>query len=132
MFNKVVLIGHLGRDPDIRKLPNGDTVANFNMATSRNWKDAKTGERKERTDWHRCTAYGKVADIIAEYVKKGQLLAIDGRIEYGEFEKDGIKRYTSDIIIEDMKMLGPKREAEGGERQPETAGAGAGGDPFGS
>ena len=132
MFNKAILVGHTGRDPETRKLPNGDTVANFSLATSRSWKDAKTGERKEHTDWHRCTAYGKLADVIAEHVKKGQLLTVEGRIEYGEYEKDGVKRYTTDIIVDEMRMLGPKREAEGGERQPETAGAGAGGDPFGS
>lgn len=132
MFNKAILVGHTGRDPETRKMPNGDTVANFSLATSRSWKDAKTGERKEHTDWHRCTAYGKLADVIAEHVKKGQLLTVEGRIEYGEYEKDGVKRYTTDIIVDEMRMLGPKREAEGGERQPETAGAGAGGDPFGS
>lgn len=140
-LNKVILIGNLGRDPETRYLPNGDAVANISVATTETWKD-KGGEKQEKTEWHRVTLYRRLGEIAGEYLKKGSQVYIEGRIEYREYEKDGVKRYSTDIIASEMKMLGSRGGGGGGDamdrdggssysdrptRAPATAGAGGGG-----
>ena len=114
-LNKVILIGRLGRDPECRYLPNGDAVCNFSIATSESWKD-QSGQPKERTEWHSITMYRKLAEIAAQYLKKGSQVYIEGRIQSRKYTgKDGIERTAFEIIASEMKMLGGK--AEGGEGQ---------------
>ena len=114
-LNKVILIGRLGRDPETRYMPNGDAVCNFSIATSESWKD-QSGQKKERTEWHNITLYRKLAEIAAQYLKKGSLVYLEGRIQSRKYTgKDGIERTAYEIVCSEMKMLGSK--AEGGEGQ---------------
>ncbi|OAM37800.1 single-stranded DNA-binding protein [Eikenella sp. NML120348] len=114
-LNKVILIGRLGRDPETRYMPNGDAVCNFSIATSESWKD-QSGQKKERTEWHNITMYRKLAEIAAQYLKKGSQVYIEGRIQSRKYTgKDGIERTAFEIIASEMKMLGGK--ADGGEGQ---------------
>ena len=114
-LNKVILIGRLGRDPETRYMPNGDAVCNFSIATSESWKD-QSGQKKERTEWHNITMYRKLAEIAAQYLKKGSQVYIEGRIQSRKYTgKDGIERTAYEIVCNEMKMLGGK--AEGGEGQ---------------
>lgn len=118
-LNKVILIGRLGRDPECRYLPNGDAVCNFSVATSESWKD-QSGQKKERTEWHAITMYRKLAEIAAQYLKKGSQVYIEGRIQSRKYTgKDGIERTAFDIIASEMKMLGGK--AEGSSESTNTA-----------
>ena len=118
--NKVILVGNVGRDPESRYLPNGDPVVGLSLATTEKWK-AKDGSKQEATQWHRVSFFGKLAEIVGEYVKKGSQIYVEGRIEYREYEKDGVKRYSTDIIADKLQMLGGKpsegkrREAEGSD-----------------
>src|SRR5258706_1778288 len=122
-LNKVILIGNLGRDPESRYLPNGDAVVNISVATTESWKD-KNGEKQEKTEWHRVTLYRRLAEIAAEYLKKGSQVYLEGRIEYREYEKDGQKRYSTDIVASEMKMLGSRQgggepvDRDGGDDRP--------------
>ena len=104
-LNKVILIGNLGRDPETRYLPNGDAVTSISVATTETWKD-KNGDKQEKTEWHRVSLFRRLGEIAGEYLKKGSQVYIEGRIEYGSYEKDGVKHYTTDIIGDDMQMLG--------------------------
>lgn len=107
-LNKVILIGRLGRDPECRYLPNGDAVCNFSVATSESWKD-QSGQKKERTEWHAITMYRKLAEIAAQYLKKGSQVYIEGRIQSRKYTgKDGIERTAFEIIGSEMKMLDSK------------------------
>ncbi len=103
--NKVILVGHLGADPEMRYTASGTAVAKFRIATTEKFTD-KQGNRQERTEWHRITAWGKLAEICGQYLAKGKQVMIEGRIEYGSYEKDGVKHYTTDIVAENMQMLG--------------------------
>ena len=115
MLNKVILIGRLGRDPETRYMPNGDAVCNFSLATTESWKD-QSGQKKERTEWHNITMYRKLAEIAAQYLKKGSLVYLEGKIQYRKYTgKDGIERTAYEIVCSEMKMLGGK--SEGGEVQ---------------
>lgn len=117
-LNKVILIGRLGRDPETRYMPNGDAVCNFSIATSENWKD-QSGQKKERTEWHNITMYRKLAEIAAQYLKKGSLVYLEGKIQSRKYTgKDGIERTAYEIVANEMKMLGGR--AEGGEGQQHT------------
>ncbi len=107
MLNRVMLIGRLGFDPEVRYLPSGDAITNIRMATSRRWKD-KNGERKEDTEWHRVVFFGGLGKIAGEYLKKGSLVYVAGRIRTNQWEKDGVKHYTTEIIAEEMQMLDSK------------------------
>lgn len=114
-LNKVILIGRLGRDPETRHMPNGDAVCNFSIATSESWKD-QSGQKKERTEWHAITLYRKLAEIAAQYLKKGSLVYLEGKIQSRKYTgKDGIERTAYEIVCSEMKMLGGR--AEGGEGQ---------------
>jgi single-strand DNA-binding protein len=113
MLNMAQIIGHLGRDPEVRYTPEGTTVANLAVATNETWKD-KTGEKQERTEWHRVVLFGKVAEIAAEYLKKGSLVYLQGRLQTRKWQDDdGQDRYTTEIVAERMKMLGGKGERVG-------------------
>ena len=111
-LNKAMLIGRLGRDPEVRYTPDGLAVANFSIATSEEWKDKSTGEKKERTEWHRIVAFGKLGEICGEYLSKGKQVYIEGRLQTRSWEKDGVKRYTTEIVATDMQMLGAKDTAD--------------------
>ena len=110
-LNKVHLIGRLGRDPEVRQMPNGEAVCNFSIATSETWNDRQTGQRQERTEWHAITLYRRLAEIAGQYLKKGSLVYIEGRIQSRKYTgKDGIERTAYEIIGSEMKMLGGKTE----------------------
>jgi single-strand DNA-binding protein len=104
--NKVILLGNLGRDPELRFLPNGDAVCNFSIATSDSWKD-KAGEKQEKTEWHNIVMYRKLAEIAGEYLKKGRPVYLEGRLQTRKWQtKDGQDRYTTEIVADNMQMLG--------------------------
>ena len=117
--NKVILVGTCGQDPEVRFLPNGNPIANLSLATSEQWTDKQTGQKVEKTEWHRVTLFGKVAEIAGEYLKKGSQVYIEGKLQTREWEKDGIKRYTTEILVDmqgTMQLLGG-RPQEGGDQQ---------------
>ena len=106
MLNKVILIGRLGKDPEVRYMPNGEAVCNFSVATSETWND-RNGQRVERTEWHNITMYRRLAEIAGQYLKKGSQVYLEGKIQSRKYEgKDGIERTAYDIIANEMKMLG--------------------------
>ena len=112
MVNKVILIGNLGADPEMRYTQNGTAVANFRLATTETWK--KEGEKDELTEWHRIVAFGRLAEICGEYLSKGSRVYIEGRIQTRKWEdRDGNPRYTTEIIAREMKMLSPRGTEEG-------------------
>ena len=105
--NKAILIGRLGRDPEVRHMPNGEAVCNFSIATSETWNDRQTGQRQERTEWHNITLYRRLAEVAGQYLKKGSQVYIEGRIQSRKYTgKDGIERTAYEIIGSEMKMLG--------------------------
>lgn len=111
--NKVILIGNLGQDPEVRYMPNGKAVANITVATSESWKDQQ-GQLQERTEWHRCAMYARLAEIAGEYLKKGSKVYLEGRLQTREWQdQQGQKRYTTEIIVNEMQML-DGRNAGGG------------------
>ena len=112
--NKAILVGRLGKDPEVRYSNNGNAITNFNLATSRVYKN-KDGEKVDETEWHRCVSFGKTAKICEEYLKKGSLIYVEGRLQTRDWEdKDGNKRWTTEIILENMRMLGSKGESGSG------------------
>lgn len=109
-INKVILIGNLGKDPETRYMPNGDAVTSITLATTDTWKD-KNGEKQEKTEWHRVVLYRKLAEIAGEYLKKGRPIYVEGRLETKQWtDKQGIERYTTQIIADTMQMLGSKHD----------------------
>ena len=105
-INKVILIGRLGRDPEVRYTPNGVPVANFSIATSEEWKDKETGEKRERTEWHRIEAWRRLGEICGDYLNKGKQVYIEGKLQTDAWEdRDGNKRYTTKIVAQSMQML---------------------------
>jgi single-strand DNA-binding protein len=125
--NKAILIGNLGRDPELRYTQSGQAVVNFTLATSENWND-KSGERVERTEWHRIVVWGKVGEVCAQYLSKGRTVYVEGRIQTREWEdKDGNKRNTTEINAQTVQFLGGPRGEGGGGGGGEGGGGGAGG-----
>ena len=131
--NKVILIGNLGKDPETRYMPNGEAVTNITVATSETWKDKTSGEKQEKTEWHRVTFYRRLAEIAGEYLKKGSQVYVEGRLETRKWQdKEGKDRYTTEIIANEMKMLGSRsgqgdpsgRERSAEAREPAPAGEG--------
>lgn len=118
-LNQVQIIGRLGGDPEVRHLPNGDAVANLTVATSEKWKDKQSGEQKEKTEWHRLVIYGKLAEVAGKYLKKGSQAFFQGKLQTREWEKDGVKRYTTEIIVNQMTMLGSP--GDGGQQASRPA-----------
>lgn len=112
-LNKAMLIGHLGRDPEIRYLPSGDAVASLNISTTETWKD-KSGQKQEKTEWHRVSMFGRLAEIAGQYLKKGSQVYIEGRLETRKYtDKDGAEKYATEIKVNELKMLaGGRREGD--------------------
>jgi single-strand DNA-binding protein len=107
--NKAILVGNLGRDPEVRYSPNGQAVANVTLATSESWKDKTSGEKQEKTEWHRVVFFGRLAEIAGEYLKKGAQIYVEGRLQTRKWtDKDGHDRYTTEIVANDMQMLGSR------------------------
>lgn len=104
--NKVILVGRLGKDPEVRHLENGATVANFSIATSETYKDRQTGEKREQTEWHNVVLWRGLADVAEKYVKKGDMIYVEGKLRTRSWEKDGVTRYTTEVVGDNMTMLG--------------------------
>jgi len=122
-INKVILVGNLGRDPEVSYTPSGTAVAKFSIATSEKWTDKDTGEKKDKTEWHRITAFGRLGEICGEYLSKGKQVYIEGKLQYGSYEKDGVTRYTTDIIANQMQMLGARGDSpSAGSSMPDMNG----------
>ena len=124
--NKVILVGTCGQDPETRYMPNGNAVTNLSLATSEQWTDKQTGQKVEKTEWHRVSLFGKVAEIAGEYLRKGSQVYIEGKLQTREWEKDGIKRYTTEVLV-DMKgtlqLLGGRPQ---GDNAAQSASSGYG------
>ena len=115
-INKVILIGNLGRDPEVRYTPSGAAVCNVTIATSRNWKDKTSGEKVEETEWHRVVFYDRLAEIAGEYLKKGRSVYVEGRLKTRKWQdKDGVDKYTTEIVADNMQMLGGREGMGGGD-----------------
>ncbi|MGA2365806.1 MAG: single-stranded DNA-binding protein [Steroidobacteraceae bacterium] len=126
-INKVILIGHLGADPETRAMPSGMTVANLRLATTESWKDKQSGEQQERTEWHNVALFGRLGEIAAEYLRKGSQVYIEGRLRTRKWQdKEGRDRYTTEIVGNEMQMLGGR----GGAGGAASAGAGAGAERY--
>lgn len=124
--NKVIIVGTCGQDPEVRYLPNGNAVTNLSLATSEQWTDKQSGQKVEKTEWHRVSMFGKVAEIAGEYLRKGSQVYIEGKLQTREWEKDGIKRYTTEIVVDmqgTMQLLGGRPQNDNGQgsqqRQPQ-------------
>lgn len=151
-LNKVILIGNCGKDPEVRYAPSGDAIANVTLATTETWKDKQSGEKREQTEWHRVVFFGRLAEVVGQYVKKGSQLYVEGRLQTRKWQdKDGQDRYTTEIRADEMKMLSGRSAGQDGgqhqsappqerpqqhaqprqqpapQRQPATAGGGGGG-----
>ncbi|MFV8750961.1 single-stranded DNA-binding protein [Nannocystaceae bacterium ST9] len=127
-INKVILIGHLGRDPELRYMQNGNPVASLNIATSRRWKNKQTNEMVEETEWHRVSVFGVQAEHCNNYLSKGRMVYVEGRLKTRSYDdKDGVKRYSTDIIAEDVQFLGGRGEGGGGGGGGGAGGGGGGG-----
>ena len=133
--NKAIVLGNLGRDPETRYLPDGKEVCNFSIATTTYWNDKASGEKKEETEWHRITCYGRTAEIAGKYLEKGKPVYVEGRIRTRKWEdKEGVTRYSTEIIADSIQLLGSangggnRPPAEGSRTRPETATAGGGGE----
>jgi single-strand DNA-binding protein len=129
-INKVILIGNLGRDPEVRYTPNGAAICNITLATSRNWKDKATGEKVEETEWHRVVFYDRLAEIAGEYLKKGRPIYVEGRLKTRKWQdKEGADHYTTEVIANEMQMLGSREGMGGGDDAgARSAGRDAGGE----
>ena len=124
-INKVIIIGTLGRDPEMRFLPNGNAVCSMSLATDEGYKDKNTGQQVDKTEWHRVEAFGRLAEIIGEYLKKGSKCYIEGKLRTDEYEKDGIKRYSTKIIANEMTMLDSRNSQDSGSNAGMGGGYGA-------
>lgn len=119
-INKVIILGNLGGDPEVKYMPNGDAVANITVATSETWKDKGTGQQQERTEWHRIVAFRKLAEIMGEYLRKGSQVYIEGKLQTRKWQdQNGQDRWTTEIVAEDMQMLGGRGNGgqQGGQQQ---------------
>ncbi|OKY25290.1 MULTISPECIES: single-stranded DNA-binding protein [Thalassotalea] len=117
-INKVIIVGNLGQDPEVRFMPNGNAVANFTVATSETWKDKQTGEQKEKTEWHRIVIYQRLAEIAGEYLKKGSKVYLEGRLQTRKWQnQQGQDQYTTEIVANEMQMLDSRGQGQGGYQQ---------------
>lgn len=127
-INKVILVGNLGQDPETRYMPSGGAVTNFTVATNESWKDKQTGEQKERTEWHKVAMFGRLAEIAAEYLRKGSQVYVEGRLQTRKWQdRDGNDRWTTEIIANEMQMLGGRGGGGGGGSFGGGSGGGSGG-----
>jgi len=131
-INKVILIGNLGRDPEVRYAPSGSAICNITLATSRNWKNKDTGERQEDTEWHRVVFFDRLAEIAGEYLKKGRPVYVEGHLKTRKWtDKEGVEKYTTEIIADQMQLLGGREGMGGGddggsrEDRPQRSGGGS-------
>ncbi|MCW5574706.1 MAG: single-stranded DNA-binding protein [Burkholderiales bacterium] len=130
--NKVILIGNLGKDPETRYLPSGDAVTNITVATTESWKDKKSGDKQEHTEWHRISFFGRQAEVAGEYLKKGSPVYIEGRIRTRKWQdKEGQDRYSTEIVADRMQLLGSRGGGSGGDgggmrEPPSSSGSGGG------
>ena len=129
-INKVILVGNLGQDPEIRYTADGRPIANFSIATSESWKDKNSGEKREKTEWHRVVVFGKLAEICGEYLSKGRQVYIEGKLQTRKWQgQDGQDRYTTEIVIDGftgtMQMLGTREGGSGGGGGPRRAAGGS-------
>ena len=123
--NKVIIVGNLGKDPEVRYMPSGSAICNITVATSRQWKDKTSGERQEETEWHRVVFYDRLAEIAGEYLKKGRPVYVEGRLKTRKWtDKDGVEKYTTEIVAAEMQLLGG-REGMGGGHAGDEGGGGA-------
>jgi single-strand DNA-binding protein len=123
--NKVILIGNLGRDPEVRYTPSGSAVCNVTLATTRSWKSKESGEKMEETEWHRIVFYDRLAEIAGEYLKKGRSIYVEGRLKTRKWtDKDGAEKYTTEVIAQEMNMLGSREGMGGGGGGAEEEGGG--------
>ena len=124
--NKVILIGNLGRDPEVRYAPSGSAICNVTLATSRQWKDKTSGERQEETEWHRVVFYDRLAEIAGEYLKKGKSVYVEGRLKTRKWtDKDGVEKYTTEIVADQMQLLGSREGMGDGGGEGSGARSGA-------
>ena len=129
-INKVILVGNLGQDPEIRYTPDGRPIANFSVATSETWNDKASGERREKTEWHRVVVFGKLAEICGEYLSKGRQVYLEGKLQTRKWQtKDGQDRWTTEVVIDQrgsMQMLGARDGGSGGGGRPSQGHQGGG------
>ena len=122
--NKVIIVGNLGRDPETRYMPSGDAMTTIAVATTDSWKDKNSGEKKEQTEWHRITFFGKLAEIAGQYLKKGSQVYVEGSLRTRKYtDKDGIEKYATDIRADTMQMLGSRQGAGGGSQMDDGYGS---------
>ena len=135
-INKVILVGRLGRDPEIRYTPDGTAVANFSIATSEEWKDKNTGEKRERTEWHRIVAWRRLGELCGEYLSKGRQVYVEGKLQTRSWEQDGVTRYMTEIVASDIQFLGGRDSGDynnrgaysgGAQARPASSNSGGGG-----
>lgn len=118
-INKVTLIGNAGKDPESRTFPSGDTVTNLSLATTETWKDKQTGEKKEAVEWHRLVFNGRMAEIAAQYIRKGSSIYVEGSLKTRKWtDKDGVEKFATEIRVNDLKLLGGRPEGAGGGAAP--------------
>ncbi len=119
-INKVILVGNIGKDPEVRYTASGSAITNITMATSESWRDKTSGEQQERTEWHRVVFFNRLAEIAGEYLKKGSQVYVEGSIRTRKWQdKDGQDRYTTEVVANDMQMLGGRSGSEGADRPPQ-------------
>ncbi len=124
--NKVILMGNLGRDPEVRYSPDGAAVCNVSIATTSSWKDKNSGERREETEWHRVVFYNRLAEIAGEYLKKGRPVYVEGRIKTRKWQnKEGVDQYTTEVVADNMQLLGGRDGGDGGSSGGNEGGSGA-------
>lgn len=122
-INKAIIVGNLGRDPEVRYTANGNAIANITVATTESWKDKQSGERQEKTEWHRVVFFGRLAEIAGEYLKKGAQVYIEGRLQTRKWEdKSGQERYTTEIVANEMQMLGSRGDGAAGTSNDDYSG----------
>jgi single-strand DNA-binding protein len=123
--NKAIILGTLGQDPEVRYLTNGDAVCNLSVATNETWKDKNSGDQKEKTEWHRLVAFRKPAEIIGEYMKKGSKIYVEGHLQTREWEKEGQKHYSTEIVIDEFQFVGDRQGGQnGGQNRSQPANGG--------
>lgn len=128
-INKVILVGNLGNDPEVKYMPSGSAVANVSLATTDTWRDKQSGDRQERTEWHRVVFFGRLAEIAGEYLRKGSQIYVEGRLQTRKWQgQDGQDRYTTEIVANDMQMLGGRSggSASFDDAPPRSSGGGGG------
>jgi single-strand DNA-binding protein len=120
--NKVVLVGNLGKDPEMRYMPNGNAVATLTLATTESWKDKQTGERKDKTEWHRLTVFNRLGEMCGEYLKKGAKIYVEGKLQTRKWQgQDGQDRYTTEIVVSEIQMMDSRNPAQGQPGYPANA-----------